>query len=176
MKNLPVLEGKNIYLRALSPNDAKGSYPHWLNDPEVTKYNSHGDVLYTQQMALDYIDMAANSPTHCVFAIIRKSTQQHLGNISLQAIDLNLRSAEFAILIGEPSVYGKGIGYEAGKLLLDYGFETLSLSHIYCGTSENNAAMQRLALKLGMKEKNRRKDALLKKNILFDIIEYSISK
>ena len=56
MKGLPQLEGENIYLRALCLEDAKGSYPHWLNDPEVTRYSSHGEIEYTTEMAEESIN------------------------------------------------------------------------------------------------------------------------
>ncbi len=174
MKNLPVLKGKNIYLRALSLKDAKGNYPHWLNDPEVTKYNSHGETCYTQKMAEEYIAMVAESDSYHVFAIIQNETDTHIGNISLQALDSKARNAEFAILIGKSSVYAQGIGEEAGRLLLTYGFSGLKLHRIYCGTSSENIGMQKLALKLGMKQEGIRRDALTKNGKFADIIEYGI--
>lgn len=174
MNNLPVLKGKNIYLRALSLNDAKGDYPHWLNDPEVTKYNSHGKTFYTKKMAEEYIAMVTESDSYHVFAIIQNKTDKHIGNISLQAVDPKARNAEFAILIGEPSVYGMGVGEEAGRLLLGYGFAELKLHRVYCGTSSENIGMQKLALKLGMRQEGIRRDALTKNGRFADIIEYGI--
>ncbi len=174
MKDLPVLKGNIIHLRALHLEDAQGNYPNWLNDPEVTKYNSHGDVFYTREMAEDYIRNVHASQTAHVFAIVNNASHQHLGNISLQAIDMKARNAEFAILIGEPSVYGKGIGEEAGKLLIDYGFNHLHLHRIYCGTSSKNHGMQKLAAKLGMKQEGIRRDGLLKNGEYADIIEYGM--
>jgi len=174
MSKLPNLQGKNIFLRELCLQDAQGNYPNWLNDPEVTKYNSHGERTYTKEMAMEYIQMVTDSPSNKVFAIIDLASQQHIGNISLQAINTKARNAEFAILIGEPSVYGKGVGKEAGDLLLDYGFKALKLHRIYCGTSSNNLGMQKLALKLGMQQEGIRRDGLLKNGEFADIIEYGI--
>lgn len=174
MSNLPILQGKNIYLRGLCMNDAEGNYPNWLNDSEVTRYNSHGEQTYTKEMAKEYIQMVSNSDFHQVFAIVEVPSQIHIGNISLQSINTKARNAEFAILIGEPSVYGKGLGEEAGKLLLSYGFSELNLHRIYCGTSSNNLGMQKLALKLGMKQEGVRRDGLLKNTQFADIIEYGM--
>jgi len=174
MSKLPTLQGKNIFLRGLSMHDSEGSYPNWFNDPEVTKYNSHGERTYTKEMAEEYIELVTNSSSHQVFAIIEKASQKHIGNISLQAINTKARNAEFAILIGEPSVYGKGIGEEAGRLLLDYGFNELDLHRIYCGTSSSNLGMQKLAGKLGMQQEGLRRDGLLKNGEFADIIEYGI--
>ena len=174
MSQLPTLQGKNISLRELSMQDAEGDYPNWFNDPEVTKYNSHGERVYTKEMAQEYIHMVSSSTFHNVFAIIETASRKHIGNISLQSINTKARNAEFAILIGEPSVYGKGMGEEAGKLLLDYGFGDLNLHRIYCGTSSNNLGMQKLAVKLGMKQEGLRRDGLLKNGEFADIIEYGI--
>jgi len=57
------LKSEYIYLRPLHVNDAEGSYPSWLNDKEVCQYNSHGDMLYTKEMALSYIQSVENNPT-----------------------------------------------------------------------------------------------------------------
>lgn len=166
------LEGKRVYLRPLELQDANGNYPNWLNDKEVCKYNSHGDTLYTKQMALEYIKSVQNNPTAQVFAVCLNDTDTHIGNISLQQI--TQKDAEFAILMGEKTYWGQGYASEAGKLLIEYGLTTLNLQRIYCGTSEANTPMQRLATVLGMKLYNKEKKALQKNNQLFDIFKYEL--
>lgn len=84
------------------------------------------------------------------------------------------KSAEFAILLGDKEFWGKGLSKEAGKLLLQYGFDTLKLHRIYCGTSEANIPMQHLALSLGMELEGRRKEAMFKDGLFYDILEYGI--
>lgn len=168
------LEGKQIYCRPLELKDADGIYPTWLNNPEVCRYNSHGDSLYTCEMAQSYIISVTNNPAYAVFAICLIENDHHIGNISLQQISARNSNAELAILIGDPSIYGKGIAYEAGKLLLDYAFNTLKLHRIYCGTHSQNIAMQRLALTLGMKQEGIRRDAIFKNDQFADIIEYGL--
>ena len=168
------LEGESIYLRPLEMSDAQGDYPSWLNDPVVCQYNSHGDTLYTQDMALSYIQSVQNNPACQVFAICDKATDKHIGNIALQAISTKNKSAEFAILLGNKAFWGKGLSKEAGKLLIDYGFHTLKLHRIHCGTSEANIPMQHLALYLDMKLEGRRKEALFKNGKFYDVLEYGI--
>lgn len=168
------LEGKTIYLRPLALEDANGHYPSWLNDPEVCRYNSHGETLYTKKMAQDYISSITDNPTCKVFAICDKIKDEHIGNISLQAISTKNQSAEFAILLGNRNFWGKGVAKEAGKLLVDYGFHNLELHRIYCGTSVANIAMQKLAIYLGMKQEGVRKEAMRKNGQFYDIIEYGV--
>lgn len=168
------LEGNQIYCRPIELRDAKGDYPVWLNDPDVCRYNSHGDSLYTREMAEAYISSVSNNPAYAVFAICLKENDHHIGNIALQQISQKNQSAEFAILLGNPSTYGKGIGYEAAKLLMEYGFMTLKLHRLYCGTHTQNSGMRNLALKLGMKLEGVRRDAIFKNNQFADIVEYGI--
>jgi RimJ/RimL family protein N-acetyltransferase len=168
------LEGKRIYCRPIEINDAEGNYPNWLNDPDVCRYNSHGDITYTREMARTYISSVTDNPAYAVFAICLRENNRHVGNIALQQISTKNRSAEFAVLIGEPSVYGQGIGYEAGKLLVDYAFSTLKLHRLYCGTHAENFAMQHLALKLGMSEEGRRREAIFKNGKFADVVEYGL--
>lgn len=168
------IEGKNLYLRALHVNDSEGNYPSWLNDKEVCQYNSHGDTLYTKEMAISYIQSVQNSPTCKVFAICDKASDKHIGNISLQSISIKNQSAEFAILLGDKAFWGKGLSKEAGEILLDYGFHVLKLHRIYCGTSEANVPMQHLALSLDMELEGRRKEAMKKNGKFYDVLEYGI--
>ena len=168
------LMGEHIYLRPLELSDANGNYPNWLNDPEICKYNSHGDVKYTKQMAVEYIQNVQKSENCEVFAICDKKTNQHIGNIALQDISEKNKSAEFAIMFGEVPFMGKGLSKEAGSLLIKYGFETLSLHRIHCGTSIHNIPMQKLALYLNMKQEGIRRDAILKNGKYFDTIVYGI--
>jgi len=89
------LVSKNIYLRPIQESDAEGNYPNWLNDNEVCRYNSHGDSLYTKEMALAYIKSVQNNPACRVFAICENQSDKHIGNIALQAISLKNKNAEF---------------------------------------------------------------------------------
>jgi len=155
--------GKKIYLRPLSPEDAEGNYPSWLNDKEVCRYNSHGSTLYTKEMAAEYIENVQSNSTYKVFAICLNANNQHIGNISLQNIKFNIE-AEFAILMGEKKFWGKGYAKEAGEILIDYGFNQLELKKIYCGTSEANIPMQK------------EKQTLLKDNKQYDIFKYEIKR
>ena len=166
--------GKSVYLRPIELSDADGDYPSWLNDPEVCRYNSHGESLYTREMAQSYIKSVMDNPNTAVFAICLRADDRHVGNIALQQISLKNRNAELAILIGDPSVYGSGIGYEAGVLLVEYAFGTLKLHRLYCGTHAENIGMQKLALKLGMREEGRRREALWKNAQFADIVEYGL--
>jgi RimJ/RimL family protein N-acetyltransferase len=170
------LEGKKVYLRELVLSDADGNYPNWLNDPEVCRYNSHGEKLYTKEMAKEYIKSITDNPKYKVFAVCVKENDTHIGNISLQSISYEDKSAEFAILFGEKEYMGKGYAKDASEVLLRYGFHDLKLKRIYCGTSEANIPMQKLAASLGMRYIETQPKAFKKHGMVYDIIKYEITK
>lgn len=168
------LLGDRVYLRPLEIKDCEGDYPSWLNNRDVTRYNSHGKFPYTKNQAISFVETLQGSHTNITLAIVDKKTDKHIGNISLQNIDWITRSAELAILIGDSTFFGHGIGYEASKLITEHGFRTLNLQRIYCGTSADNKAMQHLAVKLGMSKEGTRKNGIFNNGQYVDIIEYGL--
>ena len=170
----PFLVGEAIYLRPISESDCDGAYPDWLNDYIVCQGNSHGTFPYTRDEARRFVASASSREDSLVLAIVTRDGDRHIGNASLDSIHRINRSATFGILIGDRGDWGKGIGREVGRMLLDHGFLTLNLHRISCGTFENNRAMQRLALSLGMKEEGRRRAAVYKAGRWLDVLEYGI--
>lgn len=173
-RRIPFLEGKTIRLRPLAEEDVLGPYLSWLNDAETSAGNSHHVFPYTEEAALDYVRNSRRSKNEIALAIELNDASRHVGNITLQSIHPIYKSAEFAILIGDPIVRGKGIGFEAGTLLLAHGFRELNLHRIFCGTFHTNTAMTRLATRLGMKEEGRRREAAFKGGHWLDVIEFGI--
>jgi RimJ/RimL family protein N-acetyltransferase len=172
-------------------NDYDSNYQNWFNDPEVTKYNSHGLFPYTDEQKEEFfknIDINTNLqlPNTIVWAItsfypssfINKtgSKTYHIGNITLQNINWINRSAEFAIVIGEKEYWGKGLGYEAAKILFNHGFNKLNLNRIWTGTAETNISMNKLALKLGMRKEGEFKEGMYLEGEYVDINCYGILK
>ena len=145
------LEDDEISLRPLELNDVQGPYPGWLNDKTTCSANGHHRMPYSRSDAERYVVGVSDLTDAMVLAIIYKSTQQHVGNISLKDICYYSRSAELAILIGEPEVRGNNVGYRASRLIIDHGFMQLNLHSINCKTFSNNKPMIGLAKKLGMK-------------------------
>lgn len=168
------LQGPNIYLRALNEQDILGNYSTWLNDTEINKYNSHGRFPMTAEKLLNFVQMSSQSNTSLVMAVVSRENDIHIGNISLQSINWIDRNAEIAFLLGEKAYWGKGVMLEAGKLMIEHGFNSLNLHRIYCGTSSQNIGMQKLAEKLEMKKEGIRKEALFNSGIYNDIIEFGI--
>lgn len=173
--NIPAfLLGERVALRALTPADVDGPYLEWFNDHEVCRLNSHHVFPYTRPEALDWVQALAGRRDALVLAIAMREDGRHVGNLSLQGIDPVSRSAELAIVLGDRSVWGHGIGLEAARLLVDHGFAALNLNRIACGTLAANVAMRRLAERLGMREEGVRRQAAWTDGAYHDIVEYGL--
>ncbi|SFM98493.1 Protein N-acetyltransferase, RimJ/RimL family [Formivibrio citricus] len=170
------LAADRLYLRPLESEDADGPYPSWLNDQEICSGNSHHVLPYSRDAARDYIRSLVAHRDQLTLAIVLREGQQHVGNIALQKWDRLGRSAEFAILLGERSCWGTGIGFEAAKLVLTHGFTAMNLHRIHCGTFADNAGMIALAKKLGMSEEGRRREAVFKDGQFVDVVEFGLLK
>lgn len=169
----PFLEGEHIYLRGLEEQDLAGDYFQWFNDAATCKYNSHATFPNNEKRMREYFCDIQQSQDTIVFAIIEKTTETHVGNISLQHIDWISRNAEIAWILGNAHS-GKGYGTDAGRLVIQYAFERLNLVRVYCGTSAENIPMQKVAEKLGMQKEGLRRKAMYKWGKYVDMVEYGI--
>lgn len=168
------LESKRIFLKPLSEDELKGNYVSWLNDKEVCKFNSHGETKYTEAMAIAFINSLENDKSKEVYAVYLKENGVHIGNISLQQIDLKNNNAEIAYLFGEKQYWGQGYAFEASEVLIKRAFEELKLHRLYFGTHIENVAMQKLGEKFGFVKEGLKKDAQFKYGKYNDIVIYAI--
>lgn len=168
------LESDRIALRPLMESDAEGNYPNWLNDQQVNYGNSHHRFPYDSVQAVEYIRSNRGKRDSIVLAIVDKATNLHIGNISLQSIDYISRSAEFAIILGEKSFWGKGIGREAASMLFHHGFTALNLRRISFGTISMNHSVKKMAEALGMQLEGVRRQAFFKDGAYYDLLEYGV--
>lgn len=168
------LESKHLYLKPLSLKALDTRYVDWLNDPEVCRYNSHGEVEYTREMAKGYIESLRGDDSRMVFAVYLKDTDEHIGNIALQEIDRRNGKAEIAYLFGEKQYWGRGYAREASVLLLSLVFDTLKLHRVHFGTHIDNVAMRRLGESLGFVHEGTRRHDQFKHGKYNDVVVYGL--
>ncbi len=75
---------------------------------------------------------------------------QYVGNIQLTGIAN--KEAEYHIFIGEKNYWGKGIAYEATRLIISYAFEKLKLSAVNLKVRKEHERAINLYLKFGFQE------------------------
>jgi diamine N-acetyltransferase len=135
----------SIIIRPLEEEDARTSV-RWRNIPDIWRYTkSAPDKQITLEDELNWIHDAISDERSARFAIIVDDT--YVGNIYLTEIDD--KSAEFHIFIGEKSYWGKGVAKEASKQIIKYARDTLGLKRICLEVKRENVAAYRAYRKLG---------------------------
>jgi RimJ/RimL family protein N-acetyltransferase len=156
----PFIVGTQIYLRPLEREDLNERYLGWLNDPEVNRYLESGIFPSTKDTLEEFYEQATKSPDQVILAIIDKETDQHIGNVKLGPINWVHRKATFGILIGDKQLWGRGIGTEATRLMVGYGFTRLNLNRIELGVCAEHEAAVRCYEAVGFRVEGRFRESL----------------
>lgn len=134
------------------PTSIDSNYQCWFNNPDITKYNSHGVFPFSP---LNNVDNYLRDKSRIVWGIVVQDSsannkyRQHIGNISLQQINLIDRNAEVSCIIGEVDYWSKGIMTWALKHLIQHSYQSLGLNRIWAGTAKINIGMIKVFQKIG---------------------------
>jgi RimJ/RimL family protein N-acetyltransferase len=140
--------GETIYLRELNEDDASLEYCSWLNDPLVNKFL---ETKKTTMLGLRQYIKEKRESKNCLFlGIFAKDNHKHIGNIKLEPIDFERKTAMLGVLIGDKSYWEKGICTETVTLVVDYSFNHLHLNKIELSVLSQNKAAIRCYEKAGL--------------------------
>jgi len=131
-------------------------YLQWLNDFEVVAPIISPELMKVKDMS--FIEESFKRFTKedsQGFFIKHGPTDNYVGTIKLDKINLINKSGELGIMIGDKSLWNKKLGSKASLILMKYAFEVLQLHKIWGGTDEYNLAMQKMFLKIGFKQEGR---------------------
>jgi len=152
------LKGKNIYLRALEPEDLE--FIHAIENDESMWEISNTQTPYSKFLIKQYLDHAHKDifEVKQLRLVISNYENVALGMIDLFDFDFKHRRAGVGILVKEQNDRLKGYGREALNLLIDYSFTHLDLNQLYCNISEENDASIKLFSNQGFKKIGLKKD------------------
>jgi len=144
------LKGNHIYLRALEPEDL--SFLYDIENDETLWEISHTQTPYSKWLLKNYL-MNSHQDIYEAkqlrLAIVENDTNHLTGLIDLFDFDPKNNRIGLGIVIKNPLERNKGIGTEAVKLLLNYGFTILNLHQIYVNVAVTNEASIALFSKFG---------------------------
>ena len=149
-----VIEGARVALGPLRM-DLVPTYQRWENDLEVA--NANGRVIPFTLEAMRERIASRSKPEFCDFTVYDRADQAPIGVSSLFHIDHRSGSAQFGIDLGERR--GQGLGTEATRLTLDWGFSGLGLHNIMLAVAAWNERAIRVYTKVGFREVGRRRGA-----------------
>lgn len=118
-----------IYLRPMVEEDTD-MIVAWRNKPSVKNYFIY-QADFTKEGHLHWLHEVVEKGHACQMIICDKEGDKPLGSVYIRDIDPVHHKGEYGIFIGEEAARGRGIGTQAAKLMIQYGFEKLGLHRIY---------------------------------------------
>ena len=122
------------------------------SDPDVRRYFPDGtrDLAYTKEELEYYLNGHPDHPELGLWATIHKASGQFIGRCGLLPWTIDGQfEVEVAYLL-DKAYWGRGLGTEAARGVLDYGFDKLRLPRLVCLIERENLASIRVAEKIGM--------------------------
>ncbi len=177
MKYYRKMIGEKCYLSPVSLDDAE-QYCIWLNDEDVFRTLNISDstlTLHDEKNILEKI-----SKKH-MYGIIDIATDKLIGSCGLHNLDQRNQNCEIGIFIGDKSMWNKGYGSEALKLLADYAFKYLNMHNIMLEVYSYNKGAVKCYEKTGFKIVGIRREALVRfgkkyDEILMDLLPEDLYK
>jgi len=156
------LQGKQLYLRALEPEDLEFVY-NIENDTELWEL-SDTQTPYSRFLIKQYLENAQQDIFEAkqLRLAICDLNDYTIGLIDVFDFDIKNKRAGIGILIQDKANRNLGYGKEALELLVNYCFQTLHLHQVYANISETNSAS------LSLFETNGFEKIGLKKDWIFD--------
>lgn len=153
----PNIEGRLV---ALGPfrRDLIATYAPWFNDFETlqTLNATPRPVTFKQEPA--WYERQAADPSSMHPTVHELRTLRPVGTAKLARVDRRNRTADFAAMIGEHDLRGRGFGAEAILLTLRCAVPTLGLHNVRVRVFGSNHASLRVHEKAGLCEIGRRRE------------------
>lgn len=147
------MEGKLVRLRAYEKSDLD-AVMKWVNDEEVTDWLGGEALLYpVSSLSEDrFIEAAAaQSDRQKNFVIESLADRRYVGGISFNIIDWRSRHAGVGIAIGDKSLWGKGYGTDAMRVLMRMAFDRMNLHRLWLHVFDYNVRAIKSYEKCGFK-------------------------
>ena len=146
---LPVIDGKAVYLRPITFEDT-ADIVRWRNDPDVRRFFLFREP-FTPDMHNSWLVNKVMTGKVVQYIIVDRADGKSVGSVYFRDIDEKNESAEFGIFIGEACARSRGIGTETARIFTDFGFNALGLHRIFLRVLSGNEAARRSYEKAGFR-------------------------
>lgn len=171
-----MLKGKGVILRPCQESDLP-LFIKWLNDREVAQHtNIYLPITETSEKEFIEKIMKEQQPVLTIERILKNGKTKPIGNCGIMNINYKNRNGEFGIVIGDKKSWGKGLGFEAAQLIIDYGFYTLNLHRIESSVHTGNLRSMALRRNLGFRQEGTKKSHIYSNGRYVDLIMYGLLK
>lgn len=160
-------------LRRPEQKDVEALYQQ-KNDPGVATLLggfSHG---YSRDDLRDWVEHHRARRDEVIWVIADAADDRCLGHVGLYKIDSRVRSAEFAIMIGDRAEWGRGLGRRCTQFAVDYGFDEVNLNRISLQVLSTNERAVQLYRSIGFRIEGELRQAQFKGGRYLDVLVMSL--
>lgn len=147
----PVIQGKLVRLRPPRPEDALVMVG-WFEDMETTRFLALRNPP-SIEMEKEWIESTAKDLNSVIWVI--EIEDRAVGTTGIREIDWKNGSGTTGTLIGDRSVWGKGVGRETMQLRARYAFTQMPLRKLKSSYFAGNVASGRAQAAAGYREVGR---------------------
>ena len=122
-------------------------YCNLIADP-ISQHWTVTTASFSDEQLFAWLQSRPGQPDRLDWAIVDKATGYLLGEVVLNELDLAAESMNLRIALSSAHL-GKGIGTQAVKLVVEYGFQVLNLSEIRLDVWTENLRAIRVYEKVG---------------------------
>lgn len=170
-----MIQGRQINLRPLEEQDLH-IIAEWRNQKEVRR-SFFTSSLISHSGQKKWFDNYLKDQTKEIFVAVNKETDAPVGMISLYHINYRDHNAEIgSTIVGDSSMWGKGIGTEMIRMMLDYAFTDLGLNRVYAYALDFNTGSIRAKEKCGFKIEGTLRQSSYKEGRFYDAIFLGITR
>ncbi|MBN2304733.1 MAG: GNAT family N-acetyltransferase [Anaerolineae bacterium] len=144
------IETVRLRLRPFRRDDAEVYYHTLMTDPDVQRYLPGGQPRPREQAEPQMVHFQDHWTQHGFggWAVIHKADGALIGQCGLQYV-AGRPEIELFYALAKP-YWGRGLAPEAARAALRYGFEIMGFDRIVAVFAPENAASERVMIKLGM--------------------------
>lgn len=142
----PIIRGERIWLRALEPADITD---HSIDDAELAHYAGFKRSFSRAEADQFLQHLATAGDENVNFTICRLGSDELIGTCGLREIDRRNGSAEVSIFLLDRATWGQGLGTDAMRAIVDFGFGELRLERIWLRVFDYNQRAVRSYEKTG---------------------------
>lgn len=169
------LNGKQVYLRALEPEDLEFIYA--IENDEAIWNVSNTQTPYSKYLIRQYLENAhldIYEAKQLRLAICKNETKETIGLIDLFEFDPKNNRAGIGIIIQEKENRSKGLGKESLQLLVDYAFRHLNLHQVFANIGSRNEISIQLFSTFGFEKIGIKKDWNIINSVYEDELLYQL--
>jgi RimJ/RimL family protein N-acetyltransferase len=168
-----IIDLDTVILRRFELKDIERLYT-FRNDWDVIRSLVGFSKGYSTKDIADWIEIHRARSGEILWCIAETQTDLCLGHVGLYQVDHRVRCAEFGILIGETTWWGRGVGTAVSSAVVRYGFLELNLHRIQLSVLASNTRAVRIYEKLGFHQEGVHRDAQFREGRFCDVLTMAI--